>query len=75
MLPRSRELTRLPLYCVGILTPRLFGRRYIGGIPGVTTAINVVGSACDLFGGYTEVPVISAAVLCSCCVTRRSFCR
>jgi MFS family permease len=56
-------------YCVSVLYPRLFGRRHIGGILGVATAINVIGTAIgpflfgsvyDLVGGYREVLVVSA---------------
>ena len=56
-------------YCIGILTPRLFGRKYIGGILGVITAVNVVGSAIgpimfgsayDLFGGYRGILILSS---------------
>ena len=59
------------VYCIGFLIPRLFGRTYIGGILGVTTAISVVGSALgpvffaaafDLFGGYREVILVSAVL-------------
>ncbi len=60
---------RIAFYCVAFLNPRLFGRRYIGGILGVATAINVIGSAIgpavfgsmyDLIGGYTEVLIVSS---------------
>ena len=65
----SGSTGRVVFYCVGVLTPRLFGRKYIGGVLGVSAAINVVGSAVgpvffgaafDLFGGYIGVILISA---------------
>jgi cyanate permease len=57
------------IICIGVLQPNLFGRRYLGGILGVSVAINVLGSAIGpvLFGaafdwihGYTEVIVLSS---------------
>ena len=54
--------------CIGILGPNLFGRRYLGGILGVTAALNVVGSAIgpiifgaafDWLGGYREIIILS----------------
>ena len=59
----------MAFYGIGILNPHLFGRRYIGGILGALTAINVVGSAIgpavygfmyDLAGSYTGVLLFSA---------------
>ena len=56
-------------YCISILNPRLFGRQHIGGILGVITAVNVVGSAIgpvifgsiyDLIGSYREVLIVSS---------------
>ena len=67
------------IICIGVLQPNLFGRRYLGGILGVTAALNVVGSAIGpiLFGaafdglhGYREIIVLSsflpllAGILC-----------
>jgi len=67
------------IICIGVLKPNLFGRRYLGGILGVTAALNVVGSAIgpiifgaafDGLGGYKEIIVFSsllpllAGVLC-----------
>lgn len=57
------------MICLGVLKPNLFGRRYLGGILGVSVAINVIGSAIGpvLFGaafdwthGYREVIVLSS---------------
>jgi len=65
--------------CIGVLNPNLFGRRYLGGILGVTAALNVVGSAIgpivfgaafDWLHGYREIIVLSsmlplsAGILC-----------
>jgi MFS family permease len=59
----------LALISIGVLKPNLFGRRYLGGIFGVSVAINVIGSAIGpiLFGaafdwrhGYTEVILLSS---------------
>lgn len=59
----------MTFYCVGVLTPRVFGRKYIGGILGITTALNVVGSALgpvlfgaafDFFGNYHGVLLLSS---------------
>jgi MFS family permease len=61
--------SRVVFFCVGVLMPRLFGRKYIGGVLGVAAAINVIGSAVgpfifgaafDLFGGYLGVILISS---------------
>ena len=67
------------IICIGVLKPDLFGRRYLGGILGVTAALNVVGSAIgpiifgaafDGLGGYREIIILSsllpllAGVLC-----------
>ena len=67
------------IICIGVLKPNLFGRRYLGGILGVTAALNVVGSAIgpiifgaafDGLGGYREIIILSsllpllAGVLC-----------
>jgi len=67
------------IICIGVLKPNLFGRRYLGGILGVTAALNVVGSAIgpilfgaafDGLGGYREIIIASsllpllAGVLC-----------
>ena len=57
------------IICIGVLKPNLFGRRYLGGILGVTAALNVVGSAIgpiifgaafDLLGGYTAIILVSS---------------
>ena len=57
------------IICIGVLKPNLFGRRYLGGILGVTAALNVVGSAIgpiifgaafDGLGGYREIIIISS---------------
>ncbi len=57
------------MLCIGVLKPNLFGRRYLGGILGVSMAINVIGSAIGpvVFGaafdwthGYTEVIILSS---------------
>ncbi|MBE0635611.1 MFS transporter [Candidatus Bipolaricaulota bacterium] len=54
--------------CIGVLGPNLFGRRYLGGILGVTAALNVVGSAIgpiifgaafDWLDGYREIIILS----------------
>lgn len=54
---------------IGVLTPNLFGRKFIGGILGVSVAINVLGSAIgpvvfgavyDAMQGYTQIILISA---------------
>ncbi len=54
---------------IGILNPNLFGRRYLGGILGVTAALNVIGSAIgpiifgaafDWLGGYKEILILSS---------------
>jgi len=59
----------IAVICIGVLKPNLFGRRYLGGILGVTAALNVIGSAIgpilfgaayDLRGGYTEIILLSA---------------
>jgi len=59
----------IAIICIGVLKPNLFGRRYLGGILGVTAALNVVGSAIgpiifgaafDWLGGYREVILISS---------------
>jgi len=59
----------IAIICIGVLKPNLFGRRYLGGILGVTAALNVVGSAIgpivfgvafDQLGGYREIILISA---------------
>ncbi len=61
---------RAIFFCNGILTARIFGRKYIGGILGVIAAINVVGTAIgpivfgvayDIMGGYREILLLSAA--------------
>jgi len=67
------------IICVGVLKPNLFGRRYLGGILGVTAALNVIGSAIgpiifgaafDGLGGYREIIILSsmlpllAGILC-----------
>lgn len=65
-------------FCNGILTARIFGRKYIGGILGATAAINVVGtsigpivfgSAYDILGGYREILLLSAAFPLIACVS------
>ena len=52
-----------------VLKPNLFGRRYLGGILGVTAALNVIGSAIgpilfgaayDGFGGYREIIILTS---------------
>ncbi len=57
------------IICIGVLSPNLFGRRYLGGILGVTAAFNVVGSAIgpiifgaafDWLGGYKEIIILSS---------------
>jgi len=57
------------IICIGVLKPNLFGRRYLGGILGVTAALNVVGSAIgpiifgaafDLLHGYREIIIVSS---------------
>lgn len=59
----------IAIICIGVLMPNLFGRHYLGGILGVTAALNVVGSAIGpiIFGvafdwlqGYTEIIIISS---------------
>jgi len=54
-----------------VLKPNLFGRRYLGGILGVTAAFNVIGSAIGpvLFGaafdrldGYREILLLTSAL-------------
>ena len=54
-----------------VLKPNLFGRRYLGGILGVTAAFNVIGSAIGpiIFGaaydwlhGYREIIVLTSAL-------------
>lgn len=59
----------IAIICIGTLNPNLFGRRYLGGILGVTAALNVVGSAIGpiLFGAafdltqeYTGIIVLSS---------------
>jgi len=59
----------IAIICIGVLKPNLFGRRYLGGILGVTAALNVVGSAIgpiifgaafDWLGGYKEIIIISS---------------
>jgi len=61
----------IAVICIGVLKPNLFGRRYLGGILGVTAALNVIGSAIgpilfgaayDLLGGYTEIILLSASL-------------
>ncbi len=61
----------IAVICIGVLKPNLFGRRYLGGILGVTAALNVVGSAIgpivfgaafDALGGYREVILITATL-------------
>ena len=58
----------IAIICIGVLTPDLFGRRYLGDILGVTAALNVVGSAIgpiifgaafDLLQGYREIIILS----------------
>jgi len=57
------------IICIGVLNPNLFGRRYLGGILGVTAALNVIGSAIgpiifgaafDWLGGYREIIILSS---------------
>ena len=57
------------IICIGVLMPNLFGRRYLGGILGVTAALNVIGSAIgpilfgaafDLLHGYTQIIILSS---------------
>lgn len=59
----------IAIICIGVLKPNLFGRRYLGGILGVTAALNVVGSAIgpiifgaafDWLGGYREIIILSS---------------
>jgi len=59
----------ISIICIGVLKPNLFGRRYLGGILGVTAALNVVGSAIgpiifgaafDWLGGYKEIIILSS---------------
>ena len=59
----------IAIICIGVLKPNLFGRRYLGGILGVTAALNVVGSAVgpiifgaafDWLGGYKEIIILSS---------------
>jgi MFS family permease len=59
----------ITVVCIGVLQPNLFGRRYLGGILGVTAALNVIGSsigpilfgaAFDLLGGYTGIILVSS---------------
>lgn len=59
----------IAIICIGVLKPNLFGRRYLGGILGVTAALNVVGSAIgpiifgaafDWLGGYKEIIILSS---------------
>lgn len=54
-----------------VLKPNLFGRRYLGGILGVTAAFNVIGSAIgpiifgaafDWLGGYREILLLTSAL-------------
>ena len=54
---------------VGVLKPNLFGRKFLGGVSGVTMAINVIGSAIgplvigaafDLVGSYQGIILLSA---------------
>ena len=67
------------IICIGVLKPNLFGSRYLGGIVGVTAALNVIGSAIgpiifgaafDGLGGYREIIILSsllplvAGILC-----------
>lgn len=68
---------RAVFFCNGIITARIFGRKYIGGILGATAAINVVGtaigplvfgSAYDLLGGYREILLLSSAFPFIACV-------
>ena len=51
-----------------VIWPEYFGRRYLGGIRGITMMVMVVGSAFgplpfgiafDLFGGYQQILLIS----------------
>jgi len=59
------------IVCIGVLKPNLFGRRYLGGILGVTAALNVIGSAIGpiIFGaafdglhGYREIILLSSSL-------------
>ena len=59
----------IAIICIGVLNPNLFGRRYLGGILGVTAALNVIGSAIgpiifgaafDWLGGYREIIILSS---------------
>jgi MFS family permease len=59
----------ISIICIGVLKPNLFGRRYLGGILGVTAALNVVGSAIgpiifgaayDWLGGYREIIILAS---------------
>jgi len=59
----------IAVICIGVLKPNLFGRRYLGGILGVTAALNVVGSAIgpilfgaafDLLQGYVQIIIVSS---------------
>ncbi len=61
----------IAIICIGVLKPNLFGRRYLGGILGVTAALNVVGlaigpiifgAAFDLLHGYREIIIISSSL-------------
>ncbi len=61
----------IAIICIGVLKPNLFGRRYLGGILGVTAVLNVIGSAIgpiifgaayDMLGGYTEIILLSSAM-------------
>ena len=64
-------------FCNAIITVRVFGRKYIGGILGVTAAINVIGTAVgpvifgaayDIMGGYREILLLSLAFPLIACV-------
>jgi MFS family permease len=57
--------------CIGVLKPNLFGRRYLGGILGVSIAVDTIGSAIGpvIFGAafdwlhsYKEIILISAVL-------------
>lgn len=59
----------LMMLSVGVLKPNLFGRHFLGGINGVTMAINVIGSAIgplvigaafDLTHSYQNIILLSA---------------
>ena len=59
----------IAIICIGVLKPNLFGRKHLGGILGVTAALNVVGSAIgpiifgaafDLLDGYTAIILLSS---------------